>query len=67
MKRAAFISALVLLAACSNGRDGPVKPEPVGQADGPAKVKVVSKGKAFAPGDYLVPGYVTILDLYADW
>lgn len=37
------------------------------QESSPEKVKTISKGKAYSKADYLVPGYVVMLDFYADW
>jgi hypothetical protein len=48
------VLVLLLLAGCS-------------KANAPEKVKLISKGSSYSSSDYLVPGYVTILDFYADW
>lgn len=65
------VLALILLVLASyTERPGPPK-SAAGPAespsDGPAKSSVISKGTTYSPKDYLVPGYVTILDFYADW
>ena len=56
--------AFVLLASCGGDSSVPPTSPPVG---GIEKVKTISHGKAFSPQDYLVAGYVTVLDFYADW
>lgn len=42
----------------------PASPRP---GRSPEKVRVISVGAPFSKEEYLVPGYVTILELYADW
>ncbi len=65
MKKSLLV--LALLAGCGPGGDShediPVSSDP----NAPPKVKVISQGGKYRPEDYLVPGYVTILDIYADW
>jgi thioredoxin 1 len=33
----------------------------------PPKLATISNGQAYRSADYLYPGYVTVLDFYADW
>lgn len=58
MKRAT-IFLLASLAACAEP-----KPEP---RPGPEKSRVIARGTRFEKADYILPGYVVILDLGADW
>lgn len=63
MKRALLL--LALMAGCSK-EEPPRAAAPV-DPNAPEKIKLISKGQTYSPSDYLVPGYVTILDFYADW
>jgi hypothetical protein len=60
---------LLALAACGEPTGAPAALSAARESstDGPTKSAVISKGKKYAPKDYLVSGYVTILDFYADW
>jgi hypothetical protein len=60
---------LLLLAACGEPSSSPADPSALKAtlAGAPAKAALISKGKRYSPRDYLFPGYVTILDFYADW
>ncbi len=55
-----MLPALLLLAACGD-------PSAPAREGSPQRSRIISKGMAYAQGDYLVPGYVTLLDFYADW
>jgi hypothetical protein len=57
--------AVVSLALASCTKESGDKASSTGGA--PAKSAVISKGGNYSPKDYLSPGYVTILDFYADW
>jgi hypothetical protein len=61
-----MVLLLALLAGCSKEEPAAVAPAPA-DPNAPEKIKLVSKGQAYSTSDYLVPGYVTILDFYADW
>jgi hypothetical protein len=63
--RRALVAFLTVLSACSDSK--PPAPPAAASSAGPEKSKVISRGEAYAPADYLVPGYVTVLDFYADW
>ena len=63
MKRALLLA--VLLAGCS--KEEPTQAAKPVDPNAPEKVKLISKGQPYSTSDYLVPGYVTILDFYADW
>ena len=63
MKRALLL--LTLLAGCSK-EEPPAAAVPA-DPNAPEKIKLISKGQNYSTADYLVPGYVTILDFYADW
>ena len=65
MARTAIL-VLALLAGCSK-EDAPASVSKPADPNAPEKIKLISTGKAYSPSDYLVPGYVTILDFYADW
>ncbi|MBI2901348.1 MAG: hypothetical protein HYY17_14280 [Planctomycetes bacterium] len=52
-----LLLATLAMASCASQPAGP----PV------EKTKVIAKGTAYAKSDYLVPGYVVILDFTADW
>lgn len=56
---------LALLGGCFK-EEPPVAMAPA-DPNAPAKVKVIAQGTAYSTSDFLVPGYVTILDFYADW
>ena len=59
MKR--LLLALAILGSCSDSVP------PAGSPGGPEKSKLVSKGEAFSTAGILAPGYVTVVDFYADW
>ena len=65
MARTAVL-VLLLLAGCSK-EEPPASVAKPADPNAPEKVKLISKGSAYSTSDYLVPGYVTILDFYADW
>ncbi len=54
MKMAALLGAVAILASCGTGDSG--------QAD-----NVISRGKAYAMSDVVVPGKVVILEFTASW
>lgn len=60
---------VLVLASCAEQSDVPKSsgPPPAAPKDAPVKSSTISKGKKYSPKDYLVAGYVTILDFYADW
>lgn len=64
MKRALLLA--LVLAGCSKEEPTPAAAKPV-DPNAPEKVLLISKGLTYSTSDYLVPGYVTILDFYADW
>ncbi|MCI0655907.1 MAG: hypothetical protein L0170_02425 [Acidobacteria bacterium] len=67
--RNVLVLGLLVMLSCAERPDLP-KPAVLStgsSSDGPAKSAVISKGTKFSPKDYLVPGYVTLLDFYADW
>jgi hypothetical protein len=55
-----------MLAGCSK-EEPPVAIPASADPNAPAKVKIISQGTSYRSSDFLVPGYVTILDFYADW
>jgi len=61
-----WIVILALLAGCSR-EEPPVANSAPADPNAPEKIKLISQGTRYSPSDYLVPGYVTILDFYADW
>jgi hypothetical protein len=63
--RKAFL-LLALLVGCSKEVPPAAVPKPV-DPNAPEKIKLISMGTTYHSSDYLVPGYVTILDFYADW
>lgn len=63
MKKSIVI--LVLVAGCSES--APPPPAKPVDPNAPPKIKVISKGQPYSTADYLVPGYVTILEFFADW
>lgn len=60
-----MVLLLALLAGCSDA-EPPAAAKPA-DPNAPEKSKVISKGQAYSSSDYLVPGYVTVLEAYADW
>lgn len=69
MRSVSAALAVWLLASCSDS-SGPSKAAPPAAPPGataPERDRVISRGTAFSKEDYLVPGYVVILDFYADW
>lgn len=59
------VTALSLLASCTDSSEGGPKAGPASM--GPEKIKLISKGSAYDKKDYLIPGHTVILDFYADW
>ncbi len=57
------ILAALLLASCSKPSD----PLPGAATAGLEKIQVISRGKAYAVGDHVHPGHLTILYFYATW
>lgn len=57
---------LALLAGCSKEESASVGAAPA-DPNAPEKIKLISKGKRYSNPEFLVPGYVTILEFYADW
>jgi hypothetical protein len=60
-------AAILLLASCGPSKPPPPKLETLSTPDGHPRTKVISQGGTFLPADFLVPGYVTVLDFTADW
>jgi hypothetical protein len=63
---------IALLAACRETGEPPsrpasARPAPPASTSAPERIKVISHGGAYAREDYLIPGYVVVLDFYADW
>lgn len=78
MRNLLAASAVALLAACHEAPDpargpsagefrNPPAPGPGPGTAGVEKIKVISRGTAYDPKDYRIPGYVVVLDFYADW
>ena len=65
MRMAAFLGAVALLASCGPGDStgGPASESSYESG----KIKVISKGKAYATSDVVVPGKVVILEFTAAW
>lgn len=57
--------ALTMLVSCSPA-DPPAVP-PAADPNAPEKSKTITRGGPYGTADYLVPGYVTLLDFYAEW
>lgn len=68
MRVSLAIGMLALLVSCQDSTVGsPNGGSTSSSSPAPDKSKLISQGTAFSKADYLIPGYVTILDFYADW
>ncbi len=57
--------AALLLASCAESKPPPPRLETLTTPDGHPRSKRIAQGQSFLPGDYLVPGYVTVLKFIA--
>lgn len=60
------LAAVLLAGSCAPPKPAP-KLESRTTPEGYLRSKVVAKGTSYLPSDYLVPGYVTVLEFMADW